>query len=393
MSHPTYSLRVEGNAPSDGSSYLDAVRQFADEILRRGTQLHTIIEDYRGFVGTTQREAGRSHEEYLLEALLLGVLWYARGREAEVAGERHEDFLRTVVEERRAGLPRRRDGSTAVLLRLGEPFQPSPQSPCLADLDRLLDWLLALGEYDDEVIRLQGWQDFLHAREASANAALEAIWDFALEFEVRARRSLSHFTPGVDRFVRRTLPMYGRREDTVQCSRPRIEYHFNMLGAEVLNRAWRRDFLACARHVVILPGCTRQKSHADCAARKTETDLRCAHCTPGCTVSKASRVAAKQKAETVVVLHGSDFGRFLRSPELSGGDVAIVGVACLPGLVGAGWRARAQGLPAQCVPLDFSGCGHWRVHDQPTRFDLQELARILRPDSCGASGMCDSAAA
>ncbi|HEU4385168.1 MAG TPA: hypothetical protein VFR85_16910, partial [Anaeromyxobacteraceae bacterium] len=100
-------------------------------------------------------------------------------------------------------------------------------------------------------------------------------------------------------------------------------------------------------------------------------------CTAGCALAGATRAAAAAGAEAVGVIHGSSFGAFLRSPALAGGDVGIVGVACAPGLLGAGWRAREAGLPAQCVLLDASGCGHWLDRPAPTRLDLAELRRIL----------------
>jgi hypothetical protein len=179
------------------------------------------------------------------------------------------------------------------------------------------------------------------------------------------------------------LPLRPDREDSVQCSRKHIEYHFNMVGAELLNRAWRRDFQACARHVVVLPGCARARQDSSCKAQRSETELRCAHCTSGCTVSRATRAAQAAGAEAVAVLHGSDFGRFLCSPRLSGNDVGIVGVACAPGLVGAGYRARNRGLPAQCVLLDFSGCAHWLDEPKPTTFDLADMAHTLEQPTRG----------
>jgi hypothetical protein len=90
----------------------------------------------------------------------------------------------------------------------------------------------------------------------------------------------------------------------------------------------------------------------------------------------ATAVAEAAGASAVVVVHGSDFSRFLRSPALAGG-VGIVGVACAAGLLGAGWRARAAGFPAQCVVLEASGCAHWREDPVPTSLDLRELRRIL----------------
>jgi hypothetical protein len=138
--------------------------------------------------------------------------------------------------------------------------------------------------------------------------------------------------------------------------------------------------------VLVLPGCSRRRGDAECAAERGEIELRCSHCMTGCAVSAATDLAERAGAETFAVIHGSDFSRFLSSPRLAGGDVGIVGVACAPGLVGAGWRARAAGLPAQCVLLDSSGCAHWCDEPVPTHLDLRELSRILQSATCRPRG-------
>jgi hypothetical protein len=252
-------------------------------------------------------------------------------------------------------------------------------SPTLDELDRLLHWLVASCEYDDELERLDGWRSFLHGR-ADGAALLAEIVRFAAGFEGRGDRALGSFTRGVDPFLRDALPRRRWREDAMQCARRRTEYHLNMVGAEILNRAWRAEFLACRRHVVVMPGCMRRRDDAGCAAERDGLDLRCTGCTRGCAVDAATRVAARAGAQAVAVTHGSDFSRFLRSPALAGGDVGIVGVACVPGLLGAGWRARAAGFPAQCVLLEASGCVHWRDEPVPTAIDLGELERALRSE-------------
>jgi len=373
MDHPTYTLRAAAAAPG---AYQRAVTQLADDVFAMGEDLRQTVEAYGYFVEDTGCEARRSYQEYLLEALMLGVLWRTRGHEGTVADNVHVELVRQLVGERRAGCGRRRDGSNAVLVLIDRPFVPGRPDPGTADLDILLRWMLASGEYDDEFARLQGWQEFL-AEHAAADAILRALVAFAIQFEAASERALGVFTARVDRFLQHTLPLRGHREDTVQCSRRRVEYHFNMVGAEILNRAWREDFLGCERHVVVLPGCARRRTDAECAARRSDTELRCTGCTTDCTVADATKVAVAAGAEAMAVLHGSDFGRFLRSPALSGGNVGIVGVACVPGLVGAGWRARAQGLPAQCVLLESSGCAHWRPSAEPPALDVGELARVL----------------
>lgn len=384
MNHTTYSLRPEGVSRT---AYAKTVARLADDVLARGEPLRALVNDYGCFVESNHREERRTHDEYLLEALMLGVLWRARGQEALAFSHRHGDVLRVLAGERHSGCGRRRDGSNAVLLGWGA-LDPHVPAPSLEDLDLLFEWLLASGEYDDELTRLQGWRTFLTGMPASAPSLLRDLTGFAETFEEMGRSALGMFTARVDDFLRRTLPQRGAAEDTVQCSRARSEYHLNMVGAELLNRAWRKAFLACERHVVILPGCARRRTGTDCLAFRSETELRCRGCSADCSVAAATYVANRSGDEALAVVHGSDFSRFLASPALAGGDVGIVGVACVPGLVGAGWRARQQGLPAQCVLLESSGCEHWREHPEPTTLDLGELGRILqRSPTCEANAL------
>jgi uncharacterized protein len=374
---PTYSLHPQG-APR--AAYAKAVSRLANDILARGAPLRPLLAEYGTFIADTGREARRSDDEYLLEALLLGVLWRARGQEATAVAQGCGDVLRILATERRAGCGRRRDGSNAVLLLLDGPTEPPTSDPSLEDLEVLLEWLLASGEYDDELARLRGWRDFLALTPARAPEILRNLVAFAVTFEGISLAALETFTARVDHFLHHVLPRRGAAEDTVQCSRTRIEYHFNMVGAEILNRAWREEFLACRRHVVVLPGCARRHDGSRCRANGSRSEIRCRHCSTDCSVSTATRAAAHHGAQTLAVVHGSDFSRFLSSPTLSGGDVGIVGVACVSGLVGAGWRARAQGLPAQCVLLNASGCKHWSLLPTPTSLDLDQLDHILRRD-------------
>jgi hypothetical protein len=372
--YPTYALQPSG---LDRAAYPAAVATLADWVCARGAQIHGVVAAYGDFMAAARWERRRTPEEYLLEALMLGVLWRSRGATAAWAAQEQKELLRTLAEERRAGLPRRRDGSTAALLGLNRPRPVAPGELSLDGLHRLIDWLRASGEYDDEVDRLEGWQAFFGATSLDVPATFHALVDLADAFEAAGLALLGAFTSRVERFTGHVLPMRAIREDTMQCSRARVEYHFNMVGAELLNRAWRSEFLACSKHVVVLPGCARAHGDAACAARRTDHDLRCTHCAPGCTVSRASKLALARGGVAVAVRHGSDFGRFLLSPELAGGNVGLVGVACVSGLVGAGWRARALGLPAQCVLLESSGCAHWRDRPEPTALDLVELARVL----------------
>jgi hypothetical protein len=371
---PTYDLRPSGASPE---CYRRDVARLADELLEAGRSLRPWLSRYTSFVDESGREALRSEAEYLVEALTLGVLWWAHGTDAMDRSGAGWEYVDRLAAHRRAGGARPRDGSNAWIYSLDRPFEPGDPRPTTPEIDRLLAWLLASGEYDDEVTRLDGWRAFLDALGDGADELLEDVVLFAIAFERWGEHVLGVYTAHVSTFLRDQLPRRRWREDFLQCARRRVEYHLNMVGAEVLNRAWREAFLRCRRHVVVMPGCMRPVEDARCAATRSGVDLRCAGCTLGCAVQTATRVAQRAGAEAVAVVHGSDFSRFLRSPALSGGDVGIVGIACVPGLLGAGWRAHAAGLPAQCVLLSASGCLHWRAQAEPTTIDFQELRRIL----------------
>ena len=384
MSYATYCLRPDSQLAEE---YLVDVSRLADEVLEVGKALQPLVSAFGDFVQASGREIRRSVEDYLVEALMIGVLWRARGQEACEAALLGGDRLVALVEERRHGASRRRDGSNATILTLGIPARPGQSDPTLRDLQTLADWLLASGEYDDELERLSGWLAFLHAM-SDARLHLRQLALFAVAFEAMSAKRLARYTRRVDHFLGWKLPSRPLREDTVQCSRRRLEYHFNMVGAEMLNRAWRADFLACSRHVVVLPGCARRHDK-DCRALAHEGELHCTHCTPGCSVSRASTIAGQHGSLAIAVLHGSDLGHFLCSPSLQGGDVGIVGVACVPGLVGAGWRARATGFAAQCVFLMASGCAHWLDEPRPTTLAFAELDRIcMVPGHIAKPALC-----
>jgi len=370
---PTYDLRP---ATAPAGRFLRDVARLADEVLRAGLALRPTATACARHV----EESGlvpRCPDELLLDLLALGVLWRARGDEAtRISGARLR-LMETLAAGRRAGGARVRDGSPCLILSLDAPPEPGHALPGLADLDRLFTWLLASGEYDDALARLEPVRSFLAAEPRLAAGRLADLVAFAIAFEAWGEWTLGAYTRRVERFLREDLPRRRWREDAVQCARRPVEYHLDLVGAEILNRAWRDDFLARPRHVVVLPACARARCDSECQAIRGEGDLRCTRCTSGCAVRAATAVAEAAGAEAVAVVHGSDFSSFLRSPALSGPGVGIVGVACAANLLAAGWRARSAGFPAQCVVLDRSGCGHWLDEPRPTALDLRELTRIL----------------
>ncbi len=383
MSAPTYDLNPE----AAHHPYLEVVHGLADWVLLEGEPLRPLIESFGTFARLRTHESARSFEEGLVELLALGVLFRARGASATLGKPSHQRLITELVRERRAGHAKRRDTSLAALVtEIPTTCTPSME-PSLADFRALMDWLLASGEYDDEVIRLSGWLAmFGTAPVTTAQRLLARVVGFALLFEVEAERRLGVFTANCESFLSEDWAARPPREDTVQCSRAPLEYHLNMVGAELLNRAWRADFEARGRRFVVMPGCARARTDGTCRGKPGFSEISCTHCRVGCSISLGTKRAEAHGARAFAVTHGSSFSRFLESPLLSGKDTAIIGIACAPGLLGAGWRARARGLGAQCILLDASGCLHWLERHKATTFSLDELGRLLSgAERCGAA--------
>jgi hypothetical protein len=110
MSYATYSLRPNFQLAEE---YLAGVSQLADEVLLAGKDLRPLLDAYGAFVEASGRETRRSRQEYLVEALMIGVLWRARGQEACEAAVLRGDLVSDLIHERRQGESRRRDGSNA----------------------------------------------------------------------------------------------------------------------------------------------------------------------------------------------------------------------------------------------------------------------------------------
>lgn len=376
----TYSLRA-GERTS--ARYYEDVRRFADEVLAQGAGLLPIAEALSDWAEETGREGRRSAAEHLVEVLTLGVLWRVYGERARHLAAIPAAAMETLYQLRQ-GHRRLKPAADALrgigaTLHLAAEDGRTERAPDLDELDRLVRWAAATGDLEHEAARLGLWRDFLRAHAPVAQAVLDEAVRFACWFEERSEASLGRYTPEVERFRREKVAEHRFREDHVFCDRRRVEYHLGMVGAELLNRAYRAAFQATATKAVLAPSCMRARQHG-CRAIPSEDGIRCTHCTPGCRVSALVRRGEREGFGVIVISHASEFASWTKNPALRDG-VGMVGVACVLNLLGGGWQATAAGIPAQCVLLDACGCkNHWDEAGVPTSIDHGELGRILAAD-------------
>jgi hypothetical protein len=195
-------------------------------------------------------------------------------------------------------------------------------------------------------------------------------------FETESVRVLGPYTVRVEEFNAGHALRYRWREDQFMCLRSRREYHLNMLGAEIMNRALRDAFLSTPHRTVLVPGCMRAHTDDECRGIRTPEGIRCSGCTAECHVNRIRVMGLRNEFDVAIIPHATDLSRWAAQPGAA--PQGVVGVACLPLLAEGGWELRRYGIPAQCVVLNQSGCrNHWGVDEGATQFDMREFKRVL----------------
>lgn len=324
-----------------------------------------------------------SHEEGYLEMLSIGVLWLVYSGDALVSGETTNDLLQKMAELRESNkrLKPLVDAFRGICLT----FMMSPDlydhmgvaSPTRENFKKLLDWLEATGEFVYEVKRLQHWATYLDdVTEPKAIEILELIISTGIWFEQDSQVVLGVYTEEVDRYLNEFRPKRYWKEDVIFCGRRRVEYHLNMIASEWLNTAYRKSFLEKTNRLVFVPTCLKLLDEQSCQAKSVGEWQICMHCQEECQVNQLSMLENEYNFHLYMLPHNASLKERPESVNME--DVGVLGVACVLNLISGGWMLSDQGIPAQCVMLNYCGCkGHWHHEGIPTELDINQFKRLL----------------
>jgi len=305
----------------NSEAYYRGVWEFTDEVLGRASDsLKTNVSEFTEYLRKYKLEELRNDEEYILELLSFGLLWktYSEysltvrmasfltlSRMAEWR-KRHQT-LKPAIDLARGVLV------TLFLLPSGR-IRKTASLPSLHDVDRLCLWLEATGEFREQALRFVRWQGYWETMPPSRWAeGCAAVFKFVDWFIARSEETIGQYTKNVEGFLAESGDRYRWREDRVQCSRSRPEYHLNMVGAEIMNRAFRQDFKNTDAKALLVPGCMRACTEEECEAERVSEGLRCKGCLPECHVNQLREMGRKHNFETYIIPHASDLS--LWSPQ------------------------------------------------------------------------------
>jgi len=391
-----YDLRA-GDARSDGF-YL-AAADFSDKLLAMvDLRAGDALRRYGHYVQEVRKEPARSLGEYSIELLTLSLAFARYGEAAECAPgwvvdvarglfwvrrriaplKPLADLLRAAITRRflmeKIGMDPIRNGLGAE----GSAHRGESSSLPLNRLPRLIKWLQATGDFEQEAARLNNWLGFLLTLPgAEASRLIETAMDLFSWFQHEAETALGVFSRGVPKFLATEYKSRGCREDQIFCRKEPVEYHLNMVAAEIMNRGLRAEFERTPHKVVLAPMCMRGRDAWSCQARSTGMDIECVGCSEDCAVNRLTVRMRRLGARVFLVPHSSGFSRLLarwqREP-----DTGVTAVACVSNILEGGYEMRARGIRSQCVLLDYPGCEkHWRRTACATELNEERLVRIV----------------
>ena len=378
MENITYSLK-ENQKNSD--NYYNEIKSFTDDVLTEFEGFETqVISDFLSYVEENNMDRISSYNEYIFEFLMLGVFWRVYSTRAANLDKNPQKILENLVKERNQNEPAK---ETIDIIRgmIMKPFLLSEDidSPDLTvvNFKKLLAYLKATGDFNQELKRLEIWKGFLEvkdperASEYLANAFLFADW-----FEYKSKLVLGQYTANVNKFLAEKYHEHLFQEDLIFCGRREVEYHMNMVGAEIMNRAFRNEFEKRPRKALIVPSCMKYTVEAKCRAQNTNLGLKCVGCSKSCNVNELTKIGCEYNFEVYIVSHESS--AFSKSTKQDRDELGIIGVACVSNLIAGGWKAVSLGIPAQCVLLDYVGCkNHWDEKGFPTDININQMLSLF----------------
>ncbi|WDV46402.1 DUF116 domain-containing protein [Clostridiaceae bacterium M8S5] len=368
-----YSLCGYGN---NSNNYYNNISSFTDIVTQRLQKSGSFyIKGFKSYLSDNNLESLRSDEEYLLELLVIGVLWNIYLKRAIALNNTPKFILSRLASSREnETLKKFADYFRSKLLSTFLSKENNIKSKfSIEEFSKLIGWLTASGEFKQEVKRISRWKDYcLHKTNNEVSSILKTAHNLATWFELQSDKILGCYTKNVEQFHKGVYKNYKLREDYIFCGRKRVEYHLNMVGAEIMNRAYRDSFQLSEVKLLFLPAC--MKKSKNCKAKKTNKGYVCLHCSNHCNISKYTQLGKKQHFQVYMIPHESSIFKDSNSDNSS---IGIIGVACVLNLISGGWKAKDMGFIPQCVLLDYCGCKHWLANDIETDINMDRLLYIL----------------
>lgn len=381
MNYLTYSLKLDNEDSDEYYKLASKIsKDFTEKCLR---DTGDILKDFMYFIENNNIENLRTREEYFIELLLIGVVlkeYINNARAFKVVTRGIFSFLNKLRMKSRGENKNRIDAIRGKLMsKILIKKKYINKNISLEDIKLIIKWLQATGDFNEEVIRLNNWANFLENRNN------EYIGKVVMECENLinylndiGKEQLHIYTENVENYLKTYGIEHKSKEDFIYCGKSEIQYYFNMISAEIMNDVYREKFLKCSEKLVFLPACMRQIS-TSCKGIAENRGYKCINCAKSCNVSKLTALEKEYKFKIYTIPHES---LLFNIYDEENNQVGIIGIACVLNLISGGWKALRLGFNPQCIVLDYCGCSnHWMKKPQMTDINYNRLKELTNLNS------------
>lgn len=369
-----YSLRLEGE--DTAITYYKDVSSICDKVIDMISNLgKDYIEEFMQYIESEKIERLRSYEEYCIEFLLLGVLFIEyidNARAFKKIIKKPLNYLNRKRNENKKNKEKTDHYRGILINKFLTRKKGGRDYPNFKGLLLLRDWLTATNDFNEEVYRINNWIAFLSKKRVSyIENFLFITVQVGNQFFELAEKTLWKYTRDVYSFLEKRKQNKSKREDVIFCGKSEIQYYFNMVSAEIMNKVYRDEYNKCNDKYIFVPGCMKQ-TNKECCSIITMKGLKCQSCTPSCNINKLTKFAKQYNMHVFIIPHESSMFK-LQNYE---GKKGLIGIACVLNLMSGGWKALRLGYVPQCVVLDYCGCkAHWQKKEVMTSINMDMLIR------------------
>lgn len=371
MGYVTYNLK--GNSTNSNMYYekISAVSSKIKKLILNKD--HEYLNDFMSYIEENKIESLRTKEEYGIEFLMIGVMLSEYSAYGNILTKNLSFLFRFLNNQREKS--KYKDRIDIIRGYLISNILCKKNKNEKYDIRNLICWMDECGDFEEEVHTLKRWISFLEDKEEKyyTNLIKDAI-NLAEDMENICKEYLEVYLKPLEEFLKTAPQRYKNREDLIYCIKGKRQYYFNMVGAQIMNEIYHKEFMESKKKMIFAPACMRQLEK-ECRADAGEFGYECRKCNSSCNINFMNKILGNNNIEVCIIPHETIINKLCIEEE---NRVGIIGIACISNLMSGGWKALRLGFIPQCVLLDYCGCRkHWSDKGIMTSINWDNLYKII----------------
>lgn len=370
MEAATYNIKVNNINSDMYYKKISAVsKRVKKVILDKGNKY---LSDFMEYVEKNKIEELRTKDEYAIEFLMIGVMLNEYSYYGHTLTKKTYVLFSFLNKLRKKNSYKNKIDNIRGYLISRILYKRSYKK---YDINDLVIWMAATGDFKEEVYRLKVWISFLENRDKEYhNNFIKETISTAQIMENICEETLEIYIKPLEKFLKNAPQRYKNREDLIYCSKGKMQYYFNSICAEIMNEVYKEKFAMCKNKKIFAPACMRQVKKK-CSAVKSDFGYVCRQCNSSCNINSLNKLVEKRNIEVCIIPHETIIDTLHIEDK---NKIGIIGIACITNLMSGGWKALRLGFIPQCVILDYCGCNkHWLDQGEMTSINNSYLLNLI----------------